>query len=137
MKTVLLSIFFALTLFGANIDWPSDYKGALQEAKKEHKLVYLFITSDECGWCKKFAATTLQDEGIKKRLQNEFVTIHMSRDQVAVPKQFKTTPVPRHYFLNADGDILYASLGHRDVDVFDSFMDNAHKLDKENKTKEK
>ncbi len=137
MKTILLSILFALSLFGADIDWPSDYKAALQEAKQENKLVYIFITSDSCRWCRKFEATTLQDEGIKKRLQKEFVSIHMSRDQVKIPEQFKTAPVPRHYFVDADGKILYSSLGHRCVEIFDSFMDNAHQADEKNKTKEK
>ncbi len=137
MKTILLSILFTLSLFGADIDWPSDYKAALQEAKQEHKLVYIFITSDSCRWCRKFEATTLQDEGIKKRLLQEFVTIHMSRDQVKIPEQFKTAPVPRHYFVDADGKILYSSLGHRCIEIFDSFMDNAHQADEKNKTKEK
>jgi len=133
MKALLVTIFLGLSLFGANINWPSDYKAALKEAKAEHKLVYIFITSDSCRWCRKFEATTLQDAGIKSRLKKEFISIHMSRDQVEVPKQFATAPVPRHYFTDAQGNILYSSLGHRCVEIFDSFMDNAHQADQKNK----
>ena len=125
MKKIFSILLLVVSLFGANIDWPSDYKAALKEAKKEHKLVYVFITSDTCKWCKKFESTTLQDEDIKKRLYSEFVTVHLSRDRHTIPKQFETAPIPRHYFTDSDGNILYSSLGHRGVTCFDAFMDNA------------
>ncbi|MDF1882778.1 thioredoxin family protein [Sulfurimonas sp. SAG-AH-194-C21] len=125
MKKLLSIILLSIALFGANLDWSSDYKQALVDAKKENKLIYVFITSDNCKWCKKFANTTLQDEKIKKRLYREFITIHMSRDQHSIPTQFETAPVPRHYFTDTEGNILYSSLGHRGVACFDAFMDNA------------
>jgi thiol:disulfide interchange protein len=137
MRTILLGFVLSISLFGANIHWPSNYQNALQEAKKKDKLVYVFITSDSCRWCRKFEATVLQDKGVKQRLKNEFISIHMSRDKVKIPKQFETTPVPRHYFVNPDGEILYSSLGHQTIEVFDSFLDNAHHADKKNQTKEK
>lgn len=125
MKNLLFIILLATTLFSANLDWPSDYEQALTDAKKQDKLIYLFITSDNCKWCKKFANTTLQDELIKKRLHSEFITIHMSRDKHSIPKQFETAPVPRHYFTDTEGNILYSSLGHRGLPCFNAFMDNA------------
>lgn len=125
MKKLLSIILLSATLFGANLDWSNDYEQALVDAKEQNKLVYIFITSDNCQWCKKFANTTLQDKAITKRLYSEFITIHLSRDQHIIPKQFETAPVPRHYFTDAKGNILYSSLGHRGVDCFDAFMDNA------------
>ncbi len=125
MKKIILVLLFVTSLFSADIDWPSDYQQALKDAKSENKLVYIFITSDSCQWCRKFEATTLQDEAIKERLYSEFVTIHLSRDKHDIPKQFETAPVPRHYFTDTEGNILYNSLGHRGVECFDAFMDNA------------
>lgn len=125
MKQLFIVLLLARLLFGADIDWPSDYKQALIEAQKENKLVYVFITSDNCKWCRKFEKTTLQIDAIKERLHKEFVAIHLSRDRDEIPKQFETAPVPRHYFTNAQGEILYSSLGHRGEECFDSFMDNA------------
>ena len=126
MKILITTIFFAITLLSATLDWSSDYKQALVDAKKENKLIYVFITSDDCKWCKKFVNTTLQNEMIKRRLKNEFITIHMSRDRVAIPSEFETAPVPRHYFTDAEGNVLYNSLGHRGLPCFNAFMDNAH-----------
>lgn len=125
MKKLIILMMFTMSLFGADIDWPSDYKQALLEAKKENKLVYIFITSDDCQWCRKFEATTLQNKAIQKRLYSEFVTVHLSRDRHDIPKEFETAPVPRHYFTDAKGTILYNSLGHRGLECFDAFMDNA------------
>jgi len=125
MKKLLFIMLFVSTLFSASLDWTNDYKQALKDAKEQDKLVYVFITSDSCKWCKKFTNTTLQDKRIKKRLKNEFIRVHMSRDQDVIPKIFETAPVPRHYFTDAQGNILYSSLGHRGTPCFDAFMDNA------------
>ena len=125
MKYLVSILFLAVTLMATELHWYDDYNEALREAKKEHKLVYIFITSSHCGWCHKFEKTTLQDEEIKKRLSKEFITVHLVRDFDDIPSQFKTSPVPRHYFTDANGQMLYNTLGYRKVECFDSFMDNA------------
>jgi hypothetical protein len=61
---------------------------------------------------------------IEDRLEEEYITIHLSRDRHTIPGKFKTSPVPRHYFLDKKGDILYDTLVCRDVELFNSFMDN-------------
>lgn len=130
MKHLILITFLALSLFGADLDWSHDYEQTRQKAQKSQKPIYILITSDDCRWCRKFEETTLQIESVKKRLYSEFEVVHISRDRHEVPKQFETSPVPRHYFTNSSGEILYSSLGHRQEECFESFMDNA-----QNKTK--
>ncbi len=125
MKYITVWILLITALFAEGVNWPSDYEAALKQAQKEHKLVYVLITSVDCGWCKKFERTTLQDPAIKKRLKKEFVTVHFTRELDFVPEKFKTAPIPRHYFTDAKGTILYNSLGYRKVDTFNAFMDNA------------
>jgi len=136
VKYIISIILLTSTLFGAELDWSHDYKQGLVDAKREHKLVYVFITSDACKWCRKFERTTLQDRSILKRLHSEFITIHLSRNRDEIPAEFKTSPVPRHYFTDSDGNVLYNTLGHRGIECFDSFMDNAHErftINKQNK----
>ncbi|WP_418640532.1 DUF255 domain-containing protein [Sulfurimonas sp. ST-27] len=125
MKSLFVLLFFSVTLFCAPLQWSHDYLKALSDAKKEHKLIYVLIISDTCGWCKKFEKTTLQNTKIRERVNKEFVTVLLSRDRHAIPKFLKTSPVPRHYFLDETGKILYASLGYRDEEMFNAFMDNA------------
>jgi len=118
------------------LSWLHEYKKGLQEAKKEHKLVYVLITSENCGWCKKFERITLQNREIKERLKREFITINLLREWDDIPSEFQTSPIPRHYFVDEKGNILYSSLGYRDVEMFEAFMDNAqerYQLNKETK----
>lgn len=115
----------SVTLFGSELRWSHDYFKALSDAKKEHKLVYVLIVSDTCKWCKKFEETTLQNKEIKERVNKEFVTVLLSRDRHVIPKGLQSAPVPRHYFLDAAGNMLYTSLGYRDAEMFDAYMDEA------------
>jgi len=125
MKYFILVALFCATLLANDLAWSNDYKEALEKSKKSKKLVYTLITSDSCRWCRKFESTTLQDENILKRLYSEFEVVHLSRDRDSVPSEFETSPVPRHYFTDANGTILYSSLGHRGLECFAGFMDNA------------
>ncbi|MEA3371661.1 MAG: thioredoxin family protein [Campylobacterota bacterium] len=133
MRYLISMIFLTTLLFSADLAWPSDYKEALVKAKKENKLIYVFITSDSCQWCRKFERTTLQDKGVQKRLAKEYVSIHLSRDRHSIPEFIQTSPVPRHYFLDQNGTVLYNTIGHRNVELFDSFMNNAQEKLEKNK----
>jgi thioredoxin-related protein len=125
IRKFILVMLFGAVVMASELVWLDEYDTALQRAKQEHKPLYVFISSSQCGWCHKFEKTTLQDESVKKRLAKEFITVHLVRDFDSVPKQFETSPVPRHYFVDEDGKILYNSLGYRKVAMFHAFMDNA------------
>jgi len=133
MKYIIILMLLSLSLLGDNLNWSNNYAQGLLDAEKENKIIYILITSQSCKWCRKFESTTLQNELIKKRLYSEFITIHLSRDEDIIPSIFKTAPIPRHYFVSKEGKIIYSSLGHRGIECFDSFMDNAHERLKLNK----
>jgi len=128
MKIVLITIVLMTTLLG--FDWPSDYKEALQKAKKENKDVYMLITSESCGWCRKFERTTLEDKEVLKLLKERYVLVSMMKEWEYIPKKFKTKRVPRHYFLRADGEVIYTLLGYWNAQDFSSFI---LEIDKEKK----
>ena len=130
MKIFVAAAFFCTILLSAEMDWLHDYKVAQEKAALSKKPIYVFITSDSCKWCRKFETTTLKDKAVLKRLYAEFELVHISRDRHSTPQIFEKSPVPRHYFTDANGTILYSSLGHRGVECFDAFMDNAQKKNK-------
>lgn len=134
MKKLFLLLLLLSSLFSSELWWPDDYEQALVDAKKEKKLIYTLITSETCRWCQKFKDTTLQNKEVIARLKREFITVHLSRDIDDIPKGFETAPIPRHYFTDSNGVILYSSLGHRDEDMFNAFMDNAQEKFEMNKT---
>ncbi len=124
MKIVLIAFALISSLIANEFDWPNDYNAALSQAKKEKKLVYMFITSTSCRWCRKFENTTLQDDIILDRLKQKYVLLHISRDRDFMPSKFKKKRVPRHYFLSEDGDVIHSFLGYWNSEDFDSFLDD-------------
>jgi thioredoxin-related protein len=122
MKYLIL-IFALLSSLSAEFDWPSDYDEALQKAKVEKKDVYLFIGSAYCRYCEKMKRTTLSDKDVLKRLKKSYVTIYMSRDIDDIPSQFKTKPVPRHYFVSPKGEVIYTTIGSRSKEGFFELLD--------------
>jgi len=121
---LFLYLLIPFTLFATDIKILNNYDLGLQKAKQEHKLVYVLISSQECQWCNKFEKTTLSNSSIQDRLNEEFVVVKLTLEHNKIDKKFKTTPIPRHYFLDSSGNIIYSALGYRDKDLFDSFMDN-------------
>jgi len=124
VKVLLITIALISTLFSAELDWPNDYNKALEIAKKENKHVYMLITSESCRWCRKFEATTLQDEATLERLKSKYVLLHISRDRDYMPSKFKKKRVPRHYFITQKGEVIYSFLGYWNAEDFDSFLDD-------------
>ena len=126
MKLLIATFIFATTLLGS-AEWLTNYHDALGAAQEKNKRVYMLVVSDDCRWCKKFERTTLKDKKIMKRLQEKYVLLHLSRDRHYIPKKFKTTPVPRHFFLTSQGDEVFPVVGYRDIDSFNTFLTDVEK----------
>ena len=129
MKLFLL-LMISFNLFAVDIEILSDYEKGLKKAKVENKLLYVLVSSQECKWCKKFEDTTLNNDSIKDRLSKEFVVVELILEHNKIDERFKTTPIPRHYFIDSNNKIIYEALGYRDSVLFDSFMDNAQDRNK-------
>lgn len=127
MKLLLVTLAFIATLFGSDSIWIDDYNTALIQAQEQNKNVYMLITSQDCGWCRKFESTTLKDKKIIERLKKQYVLLHVDRDWDEIPEYFKKKRVPRHYFLTAKGEIIYTFLGYWNTENFASFLDDVNK----------
>jgi len=103
--------------------WMHNYYKALREAKRQNKDVYLFIGADECRFCDRFKAITLSQKSVINRLKEEYVLLYLSRDHHNIPSKFEKYQVPRHYFLNSKGFIMYETRGSREVAGFNSLLD--------------
>lgn len=113
------------------LNWSSDYEAALKEAKKEKKDIYLFIGSEYCKYCDKFKEEVLSKEKVLKKLKKEYVLIYMSRDIDDIPEGLETKPVPRHYFLNNKGKVIYTTIGGRSVEGFYELLDEVKEAKKD------
>lgn len=121
MRHILLIIALISTL--SAFDWPSDYDDALEQAKKENKDIYMLIGSEYCPWCEKFEKKVLSQKEVIKKLEKDYVLIYLSRDIDDIPEHLEPRPLPRHYFLTKNGEIIYTTVGYRNSEGFYEVLD--------------
>jgi len=121
---VLLSIFLLITTLDAvELNWEHNYNNALATAKKEKKMVYLFIGADQCKHCDRFKKQTLSNKDLIAKMEKEYVLLYMSRDQHNIPDRFEKYGVPFHYFLTPEGKIIAEAQGSRELEGWYDVLD--------------
>lgn len=125
MKKMVLWLGLPLLLMGADINWSSNFEEAQAKAKKDHKPLLVLITSEQCRWCRKFEATTLQDNEIVGRLNSSFTMVHVTRDKSIYPKNLTAKMVPMNYFLDGEGKVIYSIPGYWGTEDYNSVLDDA------------
>ncbi len=124
----IANILFSILLLSSTIDavelnWEHNYDNALAMAKKEKKMVYLFIGADRCKHCDRFKKQTLSDKNLIETMKKEYVLLYMSRDQHDIPDRFEKYGVPFHYFLTAEGKIIAEIQGSRELEGWYDVLD--------------
>lgn len=119
-KSLIFSILSVIILFSSTVqavelNWEHNYENALATAKKENKLVYLFIGADVCTHCERFKKQTLSNKELISDMKEDYVLLYMSRDRHNIPKGFEKFGVPFHYFLTAKGKIVAQIQGSREL----------------------
>lgn len=123
MKLFIFLFLLISSLHSVDLNWEHDYNKALKQAKEQNKDVYLFVGADVCRFCDKFKKETLSREHVMKKLREDYIPLYMSRDKHDIPKHFEVKGVPRHYFLNSNGEIIYTTRGSREVDGFYNLLE--------------
>ena len=130
--SILKLLFSALLIFSslhaAELNWGNDYNKALEQAKKEKKLVYFFIGANNCKHCERFKNTTLSREDVIKDMKEQYILLFMSRDEHEIPEGFETCSVPRHYFLTPKGEVIVTGQGSREVAGWYDVLDEVELL---------
>ena len=114
-KIFFLVFLLFTTLNALELNWEHNYTNALAEAKKENKLVYLFIGADVCKHCDRFKKQTLSNKDLIKNMKEDYVLLYMSRDRHDIPDKFELFGVPFHYFLTPEGKIIAEVQGSREL----------------------
>ncbi len=126
MKTLFLLLTFVISLFAYETDsWIHNYDQGVKLAQKEHKNIYLFIGADKCKFCKIFKEKTLSQKNVMDRLKKDYILIYLSRDQHTIPDKFEKFGAPRHYFLDQNGKIIFATFGVLEPSGFFTILDEA------------
>ncbi len=133
MKKLALLAFVAANLIAADIAWNETFEQAQAKAKKESKPLMVLITSEQCRWCRKLEATTLQDDEIVTKVNTQFIPVHVTRDKSVYPKNLTAKMVPMSYFLDAEGKVVYSIPGYWPPEDYQSVLDDALRKAKKSK----
>ncbi len=90
----------------------SNYEEAFLVAKKNNKPMFILFSTKHCRWCRKLKETTLKDQEIIKRLNNEFIVLLLDKDLSIYPSKYKVTAVPTIYITNKDEEVFTSIIGY-------------------------
>ena len=126
MKYLLLAVLTTLSLsasdiaeFAKGMSYETDYKVALQKAKKSNKQVMFVMVTNYCPWCRKFEKRTLVKDEVNEIVQSKYIPLILNREKGEYPKQFYTKRIPVVMFIDANKEEkIRESLGYKKVKEF-------------------
>ena len=73
-------VFFAGHLFAHNVSlasWSTDHQRAWRAAQQEHRPLLLYVSSENCVYCRKMVHETLSDQKVAAEIQRHFVPVNV------------------------------------------------------------
>lgn len=98
---------------GERLEWRTDLKTALSDARKASKPTLVYFGTDECGACEKMVDGTLTDDKVKAELAR-FVTVHVDMTggcegtTSAMKEEYGVDSLPAVVFFDAKGEQVRA-----------------------------
>ena len=125
IKFLLMICLSVFHLYATEINWANSYADAMTKAKHEKKNVMVLITTHTCRWCRKLESETLVEKLVIKRLNKDYISVHITRGEGDYPSSLEAPGVPATYFLNQEGQpIIKRVMGYWNVEDYLSFLDD-------------
>jgi len=122
-----LSILFSFA-YADSITWVKTYKDALNLSIEKNKRVMLLITSPTCNWCKKMKRETLTDNEVIKEVNENYISVELSRNSDEIIDNFSIKRVPTTLFISKNGDLIKKVKGYWNAENFLSWLSDVKKL---------
>ena len=123
VAAAVLLVFASLTR--AESDWLHDYNKAQEEAKTNHKLLFLnFTGSDWCGWCIKLDKDIFSQPQFKNYAHDNLVLVELDfprrkslpteekKQNMHLAQQYEVLGFPTIVVLNSDGQKVWQFDGY-------------------------
>ncbi len=126
MKRVLFLLLTSFTLiFADGLNWQATLGDAIGVAKKQDKIIMVFVESDYCRWCKKMKSRTFINPKVVQRLL-QIEVVKVMRDDYDTLRDFPyIRGVPTTFFITPDKKIIGQIVGYVDATDFLSYLDEA------------
>jgi thioredoxin-related protein len=128
---ILAAASITVCVHAAGVDWETNYDTALEKAKKDRKLVMVYVYTDWCPWCKRFDKTTYPDKTVQEALAKNFVPLRInpekSKKNTELAIQFGTRGYPHLLVLDNNGKKINELGGYLPADEFARRLDETLK----------
>ncbi len=117
--TLLLMIFFQISLIAQINFQNSSWQETLTQAQKENKFIFVDIYTSWCGPCKKLSKTTFQDKDLGKNMNEKFISVKWdaeSKEYEELAKNFGVNSYPTLLYLSSNGELIYKVVGFKTVE---------------------
>ncbi len=102
-KLFLVLIFTTLSLFAQDLKWIYDFEDAKYFAKKENKIVMMFVTMQSCPVCNYMKEKVFTKKDIKEYLNKHMILYEVDIDMDDLPSGYEVYGTPTTFFIKSDG----------------------------------
>ena len=111
----------------------NTFAEALQIAKKENKLVFLYVYATWCGPCIELKMTTFKNKTAGSFYNSTLINISLNGEKGEGPmlaQKYGVQGYPSFFFIRPDGKVLYRAEGFYDSKGFLELGQEVHKISK-------
>jgi thioredoxin-related protein len=98
-----------------------SWEEALQLAKDTDKILFLEVSTDWCGYCKRMKSKVYSDTSVGDFYNENFVNFSADAEKgegIAIKKQFGVKGYPTLVYIKPDGTVIEKKSGYRNADSF-------------------
>ncbi len=90
---------------GTKLQWAKSWDSAVEEARKDNKVILVDFYADWCIWCKKLDGTTLSDQAVAAFLSEKTIPLRLDVDHEGrdFSNRYRINGLPTVLVLNTDG----------------------------------
>jgi len=130
MKLVVIPFLIAGSLMAQGVKWETSLDAAKARAKAEHKVIFMDVWTEWCGWCIKLQKDTFPSpapQAVLARVVPLSVKTQFKNGQPTpdngIERQFHIEGFPALFMLDAEGKVLAQNPGYLPPDQFAAWVD--------------
>lgn len=112
---------------------PANWAAVLQQARTEHKYIFLDVYATWCGPCKMMDENVYANKSIGKLMNDKFISVKVQIDRTdaddagtkswyteadMLKDKYQVSALPALLFFSPDGELLYRNFGYQSVNQF-------------------
>jgi thioredoxin-related protein len=137
MKLILIPFLVAGSLLAQDVKWETNLAKAQARAKAEHKVIFMDVWTEWCGWCIKLQRDTFPTPEARKALANVIplsVKTQLKDGSPTADKgiesTYKVEGFPALFILDENGKVLSQQPGYLPAGPFADWINKSSKLKK-------